>query len=107
MEQQHDASARSADREPRQSAAEADDLWFGGHGPLDADTADGPLALRPPFSRAGDDAPYSWRCPSDDGTPETVAAHPEVPGSMDFPQHGDGRCGCGQDLVFRPRPPGA
>lgn len=88
----------SADRQGR-SADEADD-YFGGDEPLDLEAADGGLALTPPAGASGG-PPYSWQCPlvpGDDGRCDT-----DVPGSMDFPQYGNGLCACGEDLTYQPR----
>ncbi|MER7486598.1 hypothetical protein ABTY20_12015 [Streptomyces sp. NPDC126497] len=77
------------------------DDYFGGDEPLDVDAADGGLALAPPDAAGGGSA-YSWQCSREPvGTGRRCDT--EVPGSMDFPQYGDGRCTCGADLTYQPR----
>ncbi|MEU8779175.1 hypothetical protein [Streptomyces sp. NPDC048606] len=75
---------------------------FGGDGPIDAEAADGDLALAPPPIAAAGRPRYSWQCRLEEV--DVARCDVDVPGSVDFPQHGDGTCAHGS-LVYRPRRP--
>ncbi|MFD6876362.1 MULTISPECIES: hypothetical protein [unclassified Streptomyces] len=78
----------------------ADDGPFGG--PIDPDAADDHLALAPPPSAAAAGPRFSWQCKLDLADPNRCVV--DVPGSIDFPQHGDGTCSHGA-LAYRMRRP--
>lgn len=80
-----------------------EDEYFGGDDPLDAETADGRLALAPLATAANGRSPYSWQCPGEPEVPKRCAV--DIPGSMDFPQYGDGTCEHGRPLTYQRRNP--
>jgi hypothetical protein len=89
---------------PEQDSPPSDeDDYFGGDAPLDADAADGALALVPLATAANGRSPHSWQCPGGPGASPRCAV--DIPGSMDFPQYGDGRCRHRLPLTYQPRDP--
>ncbi|MFI6085883.1 hypothetical protein ACIBBB_33930 [Streptomyces sp. NPDC051217] len=73
------------------------DRYFRDETPIDVASAENTAALTPVASGGTGSSPYSWQC-RDRVNPCSV----DVPGSMDFPQSGDGTCEHGR-LVYRLR----
>ncbi|MFF2189814.1 hypothetical protein [Streptomyces sp. NPDC058155] len=80
----------------RDSGDEDDYFEFGT--PADIGTADGELVVKPVATAAGNPSSYSWRCAETSAPCST-----DIPGSMDFPQYGNGRCEHGKRLTYQPR----
>lgn len=73
--------------------------YFGESPPADIATADGELlGMAPVATAAHNPSSYSWRC-ADASAPCAT----DIPGSMDFPQYGNGRCAHGKRLTYQPR----